>query len=321
MRAEMPGPIVDKIVPRVRSSAKILYLIYITMTLLLVLFLLAGGMDLFEALIHAFGTAGTGGFGIKANSIGGYSPYLQWVITIGMLMFGINFNLYYLILIRRYKQALRSEELWVYLAVVVISVLSITANIADMYPTLGETFRYAAFQVSSVITTTGFSTVDFDLWPEFSKSVLMMLMFIGGCAGSTGGGIKVSRVVLLGKIIRRELKLLIHPRSVASVKLDGKRIDDTTQSGVSSYLALYMIVLAVIFLLLSLEPFDMETNLTAVIACFNNVGPGFSSVGPTSNFDGYSAAAKYLLSAAMLLGRLELYPLILTFSPHTWIKK
>ena len=321
MRAEMPGPIVDKIVPRVRSSAKILYLIYIAMTLLLVLLLLAGGMDLFEALTHAFGTAGTGGFGIKADSIGGYSPYLQWVITIGMLVFGINFNLYYLILIRRYKQALKSEELWVYLAVVVISVFSITANIADMYPTLGETFRHAAFQVSSVITTTGFSTVDFDLWPEFSKSVLMMLMFIGGCAGSTGGGIKVSRVVLLGKIIRRELKLLIHPRSVASVKLDGKRIDDATQSGVSSYLALYMIVFAVIFILLSLEPFDMETNLTATIACFNNIGPGLSSVGPTSNFDGYSSAAKYLLSAAMLLGRLELYPLILTFSPQTWIKK
>ncbi len=321
MRAEMPGPIVDKIVPRVRSSAKILYLIYIAMTMVLVVFLLIGGMDMFEALTHAFGTAGTGGFGIKSDSVGGYSPYLQWVITIGMLIFGINFNLYYLILIRRYKQALRSEELWIYLGVVVFSVLSVTANIAHLYPTLGETVRHAAFQVSSIITTTGFSTTDFDLWPEFSKTVLLMLMFIGGCAGSTGGGIKVSRVVILGKIIRCELKLLIHPRSVASVKLDGKRIDESTQNGVSSYLALYLVVFAVILILLSLEPFDMETNFTAVTACFNNIGPGFAAVGPMSNFDGYSAAAKYLLSAAMLMGRLELYPLILTFSPQTWIKK
>ncbi|MBE6541103.1 MAG: TrkH family potassium uptake protein [Ruminococcaceae bacterium] len=321
MRAEMPGPIVDKIVPRVRNTATILYLIYVVMTFVLTLFLLAGGMDLFAALTHAFGTAGTGGFGIMGDSIGSYSPYIQWVLTIGMLVFGVNFNLYYLILIKKFKQAIRSEELWVYIAIVVISVTVIAGNIASMYPTVSETVRYAAFQVASIITTTGYSTTDFNLWPGFSKTLLLMLMFIGGCAGSTAGGLKVSRVVILGKTIRRELKVMIHPRSVPSVKLDGKRIDDTTKNGVCSYLALYIIVFAVILFFLSLEPFDLETNISAVAACFNNIGPGLSGVGPMANYSAYSAASKYLLSAAMLLGRLELYPLILSFSPSTWIKK
>lgn len=321
MRAEMPGPKVDKIVPRVRNSAKILYLIYIVMTLVQVAFLLAGGMSFFESIIYTFGTAGTGGFGIRGDSVGGYSPYIQWVITIFMLFFGVNFNLYYLILARKVRQAMRSEELWFYLSVVFVSTAFIAVNVADRYPTVGETVRQAAFQVSSIITTTGFSTTDFNLWPGFSKTVLLLLMFIGGCAGSTAGGLKVSRVVILGKIIKRELNLLVHPRSVAAVKLDGKRIDETTQSGVCSYFALYAILFAVIFLLLSLEPFDLETNLSAVAACFNNIGPGFSSVGPMSNFGAYSGWAKYLLSAAMLLGRLEIYPLLLTFTPSTWVKK
>lgn len=321
MRAEMPGPVVGKLVPRIKDTAKILYFIYIALTALQIVFLLLGGMPLFDSVLHAFGTAGTGGFGIKANSIAGYSPYLQWVIAIFMLIFGVNFNLYYLILIRRLRSALRSTELWCYLAIVAVSVGIITYNVSSIIPSVQDSFRTAAFQVASIITTTGYSTTDFNLWPGLSKSILLVLMFIGGCAGSTAGGLKVARVIILFKRIRKELRQLLHPRSVSSVTFEGKPLEERTLNGVTVYFALYIVVFAVIFLLLSLEPFDIETNFTATAACFNNIGPGFSAVGPMASYSMYSPFAKWLLSAAMLFGRLEIFPLILALSPSTWSKK
>ncbi len=321
MRAEMPGPIVGKLVPKVRETAKILYLIYIVLTAVQVLLLLCGGMPLFDSLLTSFGTAGTGGFGIKADSIGGYSPYLQWVITVFMLLFGVNFNLYYLILIRRFKSAIKSTELWCYMAIVAISTGIITAQILPTVASFSDALRASAFQVSSIITTTGYSTVDFNLWPALSKGILIALMFIGGCAGSTAGGLKVSRIILLFKTIRRDIRKMIHPRSVGVIKLEGRSVDEGALHGVSSYFAVYIILFAVIFLLLSLESFDFETTFTAVAACFNNVGPGFGGVGPTSNFASFSGGAKYLLSSAMLLGRLEIFPILIALSPSTWTKK
>jgi len=321
MRAEMPGPVVDKIVPRVKNTAKILYLIYIAMTLVEIAMLCFGGMSLFESAIHSFGTAGTGGFGIKADSIGSYSPYCQWVITVFMLLFGINFNLYYLLLIKRFSSAIKSEELWAYVGIVVAAVAAITVNISSMYTTFAETLRHSAFQVASIITTTGYSTVNFDLWPGFSKTVLLTLMFIGGCAGSTAGGLKVSRVVLMFKSIRCEIRQMLHPRAVTTVKFEGKPLDKSVRSGVGTYLALYSILFFAIFLIVSLEPFDIETSFSATAACFNNVGPGLAAVGPLASYAEYSGFTKAVLSLAMLLGRLELYPIILTFTPSTWARK
>ncbi|MGM9637897.1 MAG: TrkH family potassium uptake protein [Eubacteriales bacterium] len=321
LRAEMPGPVVGKLVPRVRDTAKILYLIYIGMTVIEVILLLLGGMNLFESLIHTFGTAGTGGFGVRADSIGGYSPYLQWVIAIFMLLFGVNFNLYYLILTRHVLSALKSQELWVYLSVVAVSSILVIWNIYPMYATFGETVRTAVFQVSSIVTTTGYATADFNLWPGLSKAILLILMFIGGCAGSTAGGLKVSRIVLLLKTIKRDLQRLLHPRSVSAIKLEGKRLDEPTVSGASSYLALYCTLLVVCFLLISWEPFGLECNLSAVIACLNNVGPGFDLVGPTGSYGLYSDFSKIILSMAMLFGRLEIYPLLFLLTPSTWFRK
>ncbi len=322
MRAEMPGPIVGKLVPRAKDTAKILYLIYIAMTLLEIVMLLAGDMSLFDSIVHSFGTAGTGGFGIKPDSIGGYSPYIQWVITVFMLLFGINFNLYYLILIRRFKSAFRSSELWCYIVVVAVSTVAITANIHKMCSGFGEALRLSAFQVASIITTTGYATTDFNLWPQLSKAILFVLMFIGGCAGSTAGGLKVSRVMILGRTIGREIRQMLRPRSVNTVKFEGKQIEDATLRNCSTYFALYMVCYVLIFLFLSaFDTFDFETNFTAVSACFNNVGPGFGAVGPASSFAEYSDASKLVLSLAMLLGRLEMFPLIITLSPSTWTKK
>ena len=321
MRAEMPGPIVGKLVPRLKDTARILYIIYIAITAIEVVFLLFGGMDIFESLVHSFGTAGTGGFGIKGDSLGGYNAYLQWVITIFMLIFGVNFNLYYLILIKQFKTAVKSTELWVYGAIVLISGAAITINILGMYDSVAEAVRHAFFQVATVITTTGYSSVDFNLWPGFSKAILVVLMFVGGCAGSTAGGIKVSRFIIALKTVFRDIKKMLHPRSVASVKLDGKKVDDSTINSVSTYFAFYFIILLVIFLLISLEPFSFEANFTATVACFNNIGPGLAEVGPMGSFAAYSAPAKVLLSFAMLLGRLEIFPLLLIFTPSMWKKK
>lgn len=321
MRAEMPGPIVGKLVPKIRETAKILYLIYIALTVLEIILLSIGGMSFYESVVHSFGTAGTGGFGIMSDSIAGYGAYVQWVITIFMLIFGINFNLYYLILVRKVKTALKSSELWCYIAIVVASIIAISANIYSMYDGLAETLRQSSFQVASIITTTGYATTDFNLWPEFSKAVIVVLMFIGGCAGSTAGGLKVSRVILLLKAVVKDIKHTIYPRSVTSVKFEGKKIDSNTIGGVTTYFALYFILFFGIFILLSLDSFDFETTFTATSACFNNVGPGLGAVGPTSNFAGFSPFSKVVLSFAMLLGRLEIFPVLVLFSPGFWRKK
>lgn len=321
MRAEMPGPIVGKLVPKIKDTAKILYLIYIVITFIQIIFLVAGRMPLFDSVIHSFGTAGTGGFGIKADSIAGYSPYLQWVITIFMLIFGINFNLFYLLIIRRFKSVLKSTELWCYIAIVVVSTAAISINIYSSYSGIAETVRTAAFQVSSIITTTGYATTDFNLWPGLSKMILVTLMFIGGCAGSTAGGFKLSRVIILFKSTFRDLRQTMRPRSVSSVKLEGKTLDKQTIEGVRGYLAIYTIIFFILAVLLSIENLDFETTMTSVVATFNNVGPGLGGVGPASSFASFSDPAKILLSIAMLLGRLEIYPLLLAFSPALWRKK
>lgn len=321
MRAEMPGPEVGKLLPKARDTAKILYLIYIVLTAVEIVFLFAGDMSLFESIIHSFGTAGTGGFGIKTDSIGGYSPYTQWVITAFMLIFGINFNLYYLILIRKLRPALKNTELWVYFAIVGTAVCVITANIFHIYQTFGESLRMSAFQVASIISTTGYATTDFNLWPGLSKSIILLLMFTGACAGSTAGGLKLSRLIILLKSVFREFKKLLHPRSVKHVKIDGKKVDEQIIAGATTYFAIYIICILLIFVVLSFEPFNLETNFTAAVSCFNNIGPGLAGVGPAASYGAYTGFSKLLLSLAMLLGRLEIFPLILGLNPMVWKKR
>lgn len=320
LRAEIPGPTVGKLVPRIKDTALILYLIYIGMTVIETIMLFFGGMSFFESLLHAFGTAGTGGFGIKRDSIAGYSPYIQWVITAFMILFGINFNLYYLMLLKKFKAVVTSTELWAYLGIIASSIAVISWNIRHLFVGAEETVRAAAFQVSSIISTTGYATTDFNLWPNLSKNILLILMFIGGCAGSTAGGIKVSRIVLLFKLISNEVKRMLHPRSVSSLRFEGKTVDGHTRKGVSNYFLIYFVCLLAIFLALSFEPFDFETNFTAAVTCFNNVGPGFAAVGPAGSFGGYSAFAKIVLSFAMLLGRLEIFPIIIALAPVSWAR-
>ena len=321
MRAEMPGPIVGKLVPKIRETAKILYLIYIFMTLIQIVLLLVGGMPLFDSITITFGTAGTGGFGILNDSIASYSPYLQWVIAIFMMLFGINFNLYYLILVKRFKTALKSTELWVYIGILAVASLLITGNIYSLYNNIPDAVRASFFQVSSIMTTTGYATTDFNLWPSFSKVILVTLMFIGACAGSTGGGIKVSRFVISIKTIMRDIKRMLHPRTIGSVKFEGKKLDNQTINNITVYFTVYFILFIVLFLLISVDNFDFETNFTAVAACYNNIGPGLAGVGPSSNFGAYSVFSKLVLSFAMLLGRLEIFPMLLIFTPHLWKRK
>lgn len=321
MRAEMPGPIIGKLVPRVKDTAKILYLIYIVLTIIQIILLLAGGMPFFDSVVHSLGTAGTGGFAIKSDGLASYSPYCQWVITIFMLIFGVNFNLYYLILMKKISTAVKSGELWAYILIVGVSVVLITLNIMPQYSGFSESLRYSAFQVSSIITTTGYATTDFNYWPDFSKAILVILMFSGGCAGSTAGGFKVARVVILFKNIKREIRKLIHKRSVSTVHFEGKSIDEATFNGVNTYLAIYMVCLLAVFLVISLEPFGFETNFTATVSCFNNVGPGLAGVGPMSSYAAYSGFSKIVLSFAMLFGRLEIFPMLIMLSPRTWMKK
>lgn len=321
MRAEMPGPEVGKIVPRAKDTAKILYLIYIVMTVIQVILLCLGGMPLFDSLLHTFGSAGTGGFGIKSDSIAGYNPYCQWVITIFMVLFGVNFNLYYLLLLRRVKAVLKSTELWSYIGIIVASATLITVNILPKYENIGDAVRNSAFQVSSIITTTGYTTADYDTWPQFSKGILLLLMFIGACAGSTGGGLKVSRLVMLVKSVSREIRRLLHPRSVSVVRMEGRPVGDAVINGVTVYFAVYMCCFFALFLLLCINGFDIETNFSATAACFNNIGPGMGAVGPTLSYADYSPFSKLALSFGMLLGRLEIFPLIITFSPSVWFKK
>ena len=322
MRAEVPGPTCDKLVPKARSTARILYGMYVGLSALEVVFLLAGGMNLYEALVHTFSTAGTGGFSSRNASIAAFdSAYIDGVITIFMLLFGVNFNLYYLLLLKNVKDVFRNEELKTYLGIVAVSAVLITANIAGMYGSILKAFRYAGFQVVSVITTTGFVTADFELWPEFSKTILLILMVIGACAGSTGGGMKVSRIMILGRTVMREIKQILHPKSVNVVKMDGKRLTDENTHGVYVYTICYVAILAASVLLVSIDNFDFTTNFTAVLTTLNNVGPGLAQVGPIENFADFSWFAKMILSLDMLIGRLEILPIMMLLAPQTWRKK
>ena len=318
MKAESPGPSVGKLLPKVQSTAKVLYKIYIALTIALIIFLLLGGMPLYDSLCAAFGTAGTGGFGIKADSMGSYSLYIQIVITVFMILFGVNFNAYFLLLMRKFRRAAASEEVRGYFVVIVVAVGIITANIYSMYNSFGEALRQAAFQVGSIITTTGFSSCDFDLWPTLSKEILVMLMFIGACAGSTGGGIKVSRFLILGKTLAKELKTALHPQVVAPARMDGKLLNHETIRTTNVFVAAYIFIFAASFFLISLNGFDMVTNFTAVAATLNNIGPGLEMAGPMQNFGCFADPAKLVLIFDMLAGRLEIFPMLVLFMPDTW---
>jgi len=320
MRAESPGFSVEKFVPRITQSARILYGIYIAMTLTQIVLLLLAGMPMFDALTLTFGTAGTGGFGVLNDSIASYTALQQGVITVFMILFGINFNVYYLFLVRRPKDALRCEEMRVYLLIIASAILLITLNTQSYYDTLGGAFHHAAFQVGSIITTTGYSTVDFNLWPQFSKTILVLLMFCGACAGSTGGGIKVSRVVVLFKTIRNELRLSMHPRRVHLVRFEGRPLEKAVVHGIERFFAAYILLFAASFLILSLENLDFASCFTAVAATLNNIGPGLEAVGPVANFGHLSVLSKFVLMFDMLAGRLEVFPMLVLMMPSTWKK-
>lgn len=318
LRAESPGPQVGKLVPKMKKTAEILYLIYILLTIVNIVFLLLGHMPLFDAVCTAFGTAGTGGFGIKNDSIAGYSPYIQNVCTIFMLLFGVNFSCYYMLLLRQFYSVFKDEELKFYLATVIGSIVLITLNIRGLYGTLEETVRHAAFQVASIITTTGFATTNFDLWPGFSKAVILGLMVIGACAGSTGGGFKCSRVLIIVKSLRRNLRRAISPQKVQVVRLNNHMIDEKVLENTNAYLSAYVLILFMSFILVSIDSFSTMTNLTAVLSCFNNIGPGLEEVGPICNYGEYSCFSKLVLIVDMLAGRLEIFPILILFSRSTW---
>ena len=319
MRAEVPGPVVGKLVPRMRDTAKILYAVYTVLTLVLIILLWAGGMPLFESICHAFGAAGTGGFSVRDAGIKAYdSTYIHIVLSTFMLLFGVNFSLYHLILIGRWKNAVKSEELHTYLGIIVTAVVLITINTLSAAKSFGVTLRDAYFQVSSIITTTGYATVNFDRWPSFSKMILLLLMVFGACAGSTGGGLKISRVVILFKSARQEVRKLLHPRAVTVVRMEGKPIQPDLIRATLIFFVMYIACLALGVLLLSFGEQDFVTNFTATLACLSNIGPGLALVGPTENYGFYSSASKVLLSFEMLAGRLELFPIILLFSPLTY---
>ena len=320
MKAESTGPAVSKLVPKVRSSAKILYCIYIGLSIMLFILLLVGGMNIFDALIHTFGTAGTGGFGIRNNSVAGYSSYHQIVITVFMALFGIDFSVYYLLLLGKFKLMLQSDEVKTYIGIILISTLIICINCVNMFENVWASLKHSAFQVSSIITTTGFSTCDFDSWPALSKSILVLLMFVGACAGSTGGGIKVSRILIYLKSIKKEIAIAAHPQLTKKIQMNGRTIEHETVRGVNVYMAAYLVVFVASILLVSLDNLDFTTNFTAIAATLNNIGPGLSLVGPTSNFSVFSDLSKFVLTFDMLIGRLEVFPMLVLFSPYTWKK-
>ena len=319
MRAESPGPSVSKLSPHLRDTAMILYAIYLGMTILETILLLLGGMPLFDALCTSMATAGTGGFGIWNTSIAHYnSYYLQAVVTVFMILFGINFSVYFLLLTRRFKAAFRIEEVRVYLGVILASSVVIALNVRHLFPSLLDSFHHAAFQVASIITTTGFSTVDFNQWPALSKAILVLLMFIGACAGSTGGGMKCSRILLMCKSIRKEMQFLIHPRAVRVNKIDGRRVPHEVMRSVNVFMIAYLLLFILSVLLLSITNEELITNFTAVAATLNNVGPGLELVGPAANFGFFSPLSKIVLMFDMLAGRLEVFPMLLLFAPGTW---
>lgn len=315
MRAESPGPSFGKLVPKLKTTARLLYLIYFGLTIIQIILLICGRMPVFDAITTSFGTAGTGGFGIKNDSIAGYSLYIKWVVTIFMILFGVNFNAYYLILYKKFKSAFAMEEVKAYLIIIIVSVVCIFFNILKMSTSAVNAITDSAFQVASIITTTGFSTTDFNLWPEASKTILIILMFIGACAGSTGGGIKVSRLVILIKSLGKETDSYIHPKIIKKIKMDGKPVEHEVVRSVNVYFLTFIIIFTVSVLLVSLENKDFTTNFTAVAATINNVGPGLSKVGPICNFGGFSALSKYVMMFDMLAGRLELFPLLILFHP------
>ena len=321
MKAESPGPSVSKLVPHVKDTAKILYALYIAITLCEIVLLCVFGMPLFDSLCTTFGTVGTGGFGIKNTSIAGYSPALQNIVTIFMILSGINYTFYFFILSRKIKDAFRIEEIRWYLFIIFAAAGVIICNTRHMYDTIGETIRYAFFQVGSIITTTGYATTDFDLWPSLSKTILVLLMFIGACAGSTGGGMKVSRLIILFKTIKKELSLIIHPREIRKIRMDGHVVDHNTLRSANVFLVIYFLTLLASTLLISVDDFDFTTNFTAVVSALNNIGPGLNYVGPTQNFSMFSAFSKFVLMFDMLAGRLELFPMMVLFLPATWKRK
>ena len=318
LRAESPGPDVGKLVPKMRTTATILYMIYIGMTLLNVVFLLFGKMPLFDAVCTAFGTAGTGGFGIKNDSLASYSPYIQNVTTVFMILFGINFSCYYLLLLRQFKSVFKDRELQLYLGIILGSIVLIVLDVQHLYPSLSDTIRHASFQVGSIITTTGYSTVDFDLWPSFSKTILLCLLLIGACAGSTGGGLKIARLMLLMKCLRRNIRQMLNPRKVQVIRNNNSVVNEKVLANTNAYLAAYMVIIVVIFLIISRDGYSIGTNFSAVVCTFNNIGPGFEAVGPMCNFSGYSALSKLVLSLGMLAGRLEIFPILVLLSRSTW---
>ena len=321
LRAESPGPVVEKLTPKMHQSAKILYGIYIGMTLLQILLLLLGKMPVFDAVTTAFGTAGTGGFGVRADSMASYSHYIQTVVTIFMALFGVNFIIYYYILLGKPSQIFRNEELRLYLFILLAATLLISFNTISFYHSFPEALHHSAFQVSSIMTTTGFATVDFNLWPQFSKCVLLLLMIVGASAGSTGGGIKVARLLLLGKYARCERKRIVSPREISLVRMDGKVVDDDIMREVNLYMISYFAVIAASFLLISLDNFDIETTISSVLACLNNIGPGLGLAGPMSCYEGFSNFSKLVLCINMLVGRLEIFPFLTLLAPSAWERK
>ena len=321
MKAESPGPTVGKLVPRIKSTAKLLYGMYIALSVIEFIFLLAGKMSVYDAMTTTFGTAGTGGFGIYSDSIAGFSSYIQIVVTVFMVAFGVNFTFYYLVVIgRRWKDALRMTEVRAYILIILVAAAAISFNIRHMYGSIFEAVKHSAFQVASIITTTGFSTVDFNQWPEFSKTILLMLMFVGACAGSTGGGMKVSRLIIWLKTFCKELKVMIHPRNIYKVSVDGRKVEHEVIRSVNVFLVAYILTYAVSVLLVSIDGFDFTTNFSGVSATINNVGPGFNAVGPMENFSVFSPFSKCVLIFDMIAGRLELFPILLLFSKATWKK-
>lgn len=321
MKAESPGPSVSKLVPHVKDTAKILYGIYIAITICEATILRALGMPLFDSLTTTFGTVGTGGFGIRNDSIAGYSHAIQITITVFMILSGINYTAYFYILTGKIKELFKIEEVRWYLAIIFGSVAVITWNVRSLYPTFSETLRHAFFQVGSIITTTGYATTDFDLWPALSKTLLVTLMFIGACAGSTSGGIKVSRILILLKTIRKELSLIIHPRQVKKIRMDGHPVDHETLRSANVFLVVYFVLLLTSMLLISVDEFDFSTNFTSVVTVLNNIGPGLNLVGPTQNFSIFSPFSKFVLMFDMLAGRLELFPMMILLMPSTWKRK
>ena len=322
MRAEVPGPETDKLVPKARNTARILYAMYFALTAIEVILLLCGGMNLYDSIIHSFSTAGTGGFSNQNSSIAAYdSAYIDGVITVFMILFGINFNMYYLILLKKAKSVFTNEEVRTYIGIILAATVLITANIINVYGNVFKAFRYAVFQVASIITTTGFMSADYNLWPEFSKTILLMLMVIGACAGSTGGGMKVSRILIAIKSVGRELKRLLHPKSVNIVKVNGKKVSNETLQGVYMYIIAYVAIFIVSVLLVSLNNFDFATTFSGVLTTINNVGPGISAIGPIENFSKFTDFSKIVFGLDMLIGRLEIFPFLVLFHPDLWRRK